>query len=132
VQNPYMTEGLAVYVPPRGPSVSLLGSVARPGDYEIVEEGTLAALLALTGGVSGALSEARLTRVGPDNKKETGTLDLARALAPGAPDVELRGGDVLFVPPIAVLQDVVEGRGDVLGTGADPRTTTTVGKTALA
>ena len=130
-QNPYMSEGLAVYVPPRGPSVSLLGSVARPGDYEIGEEGTLAALLALTGGVSGALSEARLTRVGPDNKKETGTLDLARALAPGAPDVELRGGDVLFVPPIAVLQDVVEVRGAFLGTGADPGRTTTVGKQTL-
>ena len=130
-QNPYMGEGLAVYVPPRGPSVSLLGSVARPGDYEIGEEGTLAALLALTGGVSGALSEARLTRVGPDNKKETGTLDLARALAPGAPDVELRGGDVLFVPPIAVLQDVVEVRGAFLGTGADPGKAMTVGKQTL-
>ena len=132
-QNPYMSEGLAVYVPPRGPSVSLLGSVARPGDYEIGEERTLATLLALTGGVSSqaALGEARLTRVGPDNKKETGTLDLARALAPGAPDVELRGGDVLFVPPIAVLQDVVEVRGAFLGTGADPGKATTVGKTTL-
>ncbi len=130
-QNPYMREGLAVYVPPRGPSVSLLGSVARPGDYEIGEEGTLAALLALIGGASGALSEARLTRVGPDNKKETGTLDLARALAPGAPDVELRGGDVLFVPPISVLQDVVEVRGAFLGTGADPGKTTTIGRPTL-
>jgi len=81
--------------------------------------------------VSGALSEARLTRVGPDNKKETGTLDLARALAPGAPDVELRGGDVLFVPPIAVLQDVVEVRGAFLGTGADPGKAMTVGKQTL-
>ncbi|MBI2554631.1 MAG: SLBB domain-containing protein [Candidatus Rokubacteria bacterium] len=132
-QNPYMSEGLALYVPPRGPSVSLVGSVARPGEYEIGEDRTLTAMLALTGGLGyqAALGEARLTRVGPDNKKETEGLDLARALAPGAPELELRRGDVLFVPPIAVLQDVVEVRGAFLGTGADPGRTTTVGKQTL-
>jgi hypothetical protein len=38
---------------------------------------------------------------------------------------------VLFVPPIAVLQDLVEVRGAFLGTGADPGKTTTVGKQTL-
>lgn len=132
-QNPYMTEGSAVFVPPKGPSVTLLGSVVRPGEYEIGEERSLATLLALTGGVSrqAALSEARLTRLGTDNKKATQTLDLARALAAGAPEVELEAGDVLFVPPISVLQDVVEVRGAFLGTGADPGKTTTIGKQTL-
>ncbi len=132
-QNPYMSEGLSVSVPPKGPSVTLLGSVARPGEYELDEDRSLASLLALTGGVSylAARSEARLTRVGPDSKKETEPLDLAKALAADAPPVELRGGDVLFVPPISVLQDVVEVRGAFLGTGADPGKTTTIGKPTL-
>jgi len=132
-QNPYVTEGLTVFVPPKGPSATLLGSVARPGEYEIGEERNLAALLALTGGVShlAAVSQARLTRLGSDNKKETETLDLAQVLAPGAPAVELQGGDVLFVPPISVLQDVVEVRGAFLGTGADPGKTTTIGRPTL-
>ncbi|MBI4588193.1 MAG: SLBB domain-containing protein, partial [Candidatus Rokubacteria bacterium] len=132
-QNPYMSEGVGLFVPPKGPSVTLLGSVVRPGEYEIGEERTLGGLLALTGGLSSqaALSEARLTRIGPDSKKETRALDLARALSAEAPEIELRAGDVLFVPPISVLQDVVEVRGALLGTGADPGKTTTVGKPTL-
>ncbi len=132
-QNPYITEGTSVFVPPKGPSVSLLGSVVRPGEYEIGEDKTLAALLALAGGVfhQSALSQARLTRLGPESKKATQTLDLATALAPGAPDVELEAGDVLFVPPISVLQDVVEVRGAFLGTGADPGKTMMSGKPTL-
>jgi protein involved in polysaccharide export with SLBB domain len=132
-QNPYLSEGLQVFVPPRGPSVSLLGSVARPGDYEIGEEGHLAALLALVGGVSGqaALAEARLTRIGPDQRKETRSLDLGQVLVAGAPPLPLQNGDVLFVPPIAVLQDVVEVRGALLGTGTEPGRTTTIGRPTL-
>lgn len=132
-QNPYMTEGVTVYVPPKGPSVTLLGSVARPGEYEIGEDPSLRSLLALTGGLSylAAQNQARLTRIGPDNKKETETLDLAEVLAAAAPAVPLQGGDVLFVPPISVLQDVVEVRGAFLGTGADPGKTTTIGRPTL-
>jgi protein involved in polysaccharide export with SLBB domain len=132
-QNPYVSEGVAVFVPPKGPSVTLLGSVVRPGEYEIGEDPSLVALLALTGGLSrqAALSDARLTRVGAENKKVTETLDLAQVLADDAPEVELQGGDVLFVPPISVLQDVVEVRGAFLGTGADPGRTTTGGRPTL-
>src|SRR5205814_1805786 len=82
------------------------------GEYEIGTSGSLRALLELVGGVSqaGAASDARLTRVGADDRKETLTLDLRTALK--APeDVVLQPGDTLFVPTIAVLQDLVEVRG---------------------
>lgn len=132
--NPLVAENTVVVVPPRGPTISLLGSVVHPGDYEIGEDPlSLQNLLALAGGVPAhaAISQARLTRIGPDSKKETQTLDLTRLLSPGAPPFEVQGGDVLFVPPISVLQDMVEVRGALLGTGADPGRTLTLGRPTL-
>lgn len=132
-QNPYMGEGVSIFVPLRGPSAAFRGSVARPGEYEIGEERTLQGLLALVGGPTGqaALGEARLTRIGENQKKETLTVDLAAAFQPAAAPIELRGGEVLYVPPLAVLQDVVEVRGALLGTGAEPGKTTTIGRPTL-
>src|SRR5882762_6748925 len=108
-QNPYVEEGLKIHVPPRAGSVMLSGAVRRPGEYEIGTAGSLRALLELVGGVSqaGAASDARLTRVGADDRKETLTLDLRTALK-DPDDVVLQPGDALFVPPITVLQDLVE------------------------
>jgi protein involved in polysaccharide export with SLBB domain len=77
-------------------------------------------LLELTGGLSptGAAGEARLTRVGADGRKETTSLDVRTA------DVPLQGGDVLYVPPLTLIQDVVEVRGAFNGTGETSKTTT--------
>jgi protein involved in polysaccharide export with SLBB domain len=111
-ENPYVTEGMAVAVPPRGPSASLVGTVVRAGEYEIGERGSLRELLRLTGGLTrdAAPADARLTRVGPDGKKVTLPLNLDVALKePG--DVLLRSGDSLYVPSLSVVQDVVEVRG---------------------
>lgn len=129
--NPYVTEGMTIVVPARGPSVTLSGTVARPGEYEIGENGSLFALLALTGGVSvqGAVNEARLTRIGPAGKKTTMPIDLTVALKPPA-DVILNAGDTLYVPPLSVIQDVVEVRGAFNGTGDVPKTVT-AGKPTL-
>jgi len=79
-------------------------------------------LLALTGGLgpTGAIGDARLTRVGADGRKETTSLDLRTA------DVPLQGGDVLYVPPLTVIQDVVEVRGAF--NGSDGSKTSTAGK----
>ena len=123
-QNPFVREGLRVHVPPRSGSVTLTGAVRRPGEYEIGRDGSLRSLLAVVGGLSqaAAASDARLTRVAADGRKEAFTLDLTTAIAPPA-DVPLRPGDALFVPPLSVLQDVVEVRGAFNGTPESSKTT---------
>jgi len=129
-QNPYVTEGTTITVPPRGPSVTLTGAFVRPGEYEIVGKESLRALLVLTGGLTqSAPGEARLTRIGPDGKKTTLPLDLTQALKAPA-DVELQPGDGVYVPPLAVVQDVIEARGAFNGT-SEPGRTTTAGKPTI-
>jgi protein involved in polysaccharide export with SLBB domain len=119
-QNPYIQEGMRIHVPPRRAAVTLQGDVRRPGEYELPNGGSLRELLELTGGLGpgGAMREARLTRIGPDGRKETTSLDLR------AEDVPLQGGDVLYVPPLTFIQDVVEVRGAFNGTGESSKTTT--------
>jgi protein involved in polysaccharide export with SLBB domain len=124
-QNPFVEEGMAIHVPPRGPFITLAGAVRRPGDYEIGPRASLRDLLDVTGGLSqnAAPTEARLTRLLPDGRKETTTVDLTKALARPA-DVPLGAGDQLFVPSLTLLQDVVEARGALNGTAESSRTTT--------
>jgi protein involved in polysaccharide export with SLBB domain len=123
-ENPFVEEGMRILVPPRGPSVTLAGAVRRPGEYEIGPSGSLAELLVLVGGVhqSAARADARLTRVGADGRKETSSVDLGTALARPA-DVKLTAGDTLYVPSVAILQDVVEVRGAFVGTAESSKTT---------
>jgi protein involved in polysaccharide export with SLBB domain len=130
-QNPFAEEGMRIHVPPKGPSITLTGAVRRPGEYEIGPSGSLRALLELVGGLTQASvgSDARLTRVGSDGRKETTAIDLQAALKPPA-DVALEAGDALFVPPLSVLQDVVEVRGAFNGT-PDSSKTTVAGKTTI-
>jgi protein involved in polysaccharide export with SLBB domain len=124
-QNPPVEEGIRIHVPPRAGSVTLNGAFRRPGEYEIGVSGGLSEVLELTGGLSqnAAATEARLTRTQPDGRKETISVDLTKALVRPA-DVPLKPGDVIFVPPLVVLQDVVEVRGAFNGTGDSSRTTT--------
>jgi protein involved in polysaccharide export with SLBB domain len=123
-ENPFVDDGMKIHVPPRGPSVTLTGAVRRPGEYEIGPSGSLAQLLGLVGGLqqSAARSDARLTRVGADGRKETSSVDLGAALTRPA-DVRLAPGDALWVPSVAVLQDVVEVRGAFVGTPESSKTT---------
>jgi len=124
-QNPFVEEGMAIHVPQRGPYITLAGAVRRPGDYEIGPRSSLRDLLDVIGGLAqnAAPTEARLTRLLPDGRKETITVDLTRALARPA-DVPLTTGDQLFVPSLTLLQDVVEVRGAFNGTAESSRTTT--------
>jgi protein involved in polysaccharide export with SLBB domain len=130
-QNPYMTEGISIAVPPKGPAVTLAGSVVRPGEYEIGPPKSLRALLELTGGLAteSAAAEARLTRIGLDGKKTTVPLDLTTALTSPA-DVPLQAGDTIYVPPLMVVQDIVEVRGAFNGT-AESAKTVTAGRPAI-
>lgn len=130
-QNPYVQDGTRVHVPPRAAAVTLAGAVRRAGEYELGPQGSLRELLELTGGLApgGAGSDARLTRIGADGRKETVSIDLRTALA-GTADVPLQGADTIFVPPLSVLQDVVEVRGAFVG-AADSSRTTTSGKPTI-
>ncbi|HEX9820813.1 MAG TPA: SLBB domain-containing protein [Methylomirabilota bacterium] len=130
-QNPYVQDGMRVHVPPRGPAVTLAGAVRRPGEYELGPGDSLRELLELTGGLApgGAGSDARLTRIRPDGIKETVSVDLRAALAPPA-DLTLQNADTLFVPPLSVLQDVVEVRGAFVG-APDSSKTATAGKPTI-
>ena len=123
-QNPFVQEGMRINVPPRMAPVTLAGAVRRPGEYELGPGGSLRDLLQLTGGVSvyGAGSEARITRVGPDGRKETTALDLTAVTA--AADMPLRAGDAIYVPPLTSIQDVVEVRGAFNGTTESAKTST--------
>src|SRR5919109_2310380 len=60
---------------------------------------------------------------------ETLSIDLRTALIPPA-DVPLQGADTVFVPPLSVLQDVVEVRGAFIG-AADSSKTQTAGKPTI-
>ena len=130
-QNPYVQDGTRVHVPPRGAAVTLTGAVRRPGEYELGPGESLRDVLELTGGLApgGAHSEARLTRIGPDARKETISVDLRTALTPPA-DVRLQAADTLFVPPLSVLQDVIEVRGAFIA-APDASKTTTAGKPTI-
>jgi protein involved in polysaccharide export with SLBB domain len=127
-QNPLVEEGMRIHVPPRSGYVTLSGAVRRPGSYELSRGGGLRDLLDLMGGLSqgAAGSKARLTHVGTDGRHVSTDLDLAAVLE-ARRDVPLTAGDVLYVPPGGVLQDVVEVRGALNGT-ADGAKTTTTGK----
>jgi protein involved in polysaccharide export with SLBB domain len=131
-QNPYVLDNMRVHVPARTAAVTLAGAVRRPGEYELGPTAGLREMLDLTGGLlpGGAGSDARLTRIGPEGRKETVSVDLRAALTPPDGDVPLRSGDTLFVPPLSVIQDVVEMRGAFVG-AADSSKTTTAGKPTI-
>ena len=116
-QNPLVREGMWIHVPPRLGTVTLSGAFRRPGEYEVLPDSSLADLASVVGGLSDASipSQARFTRLGPDGRRETTTLDVRAAMAtPGG--LPLKPGDALFVPTIAPLQDVIEVRGAFVGT----------------
>jgi polysaccharide biosynthesis/export protein len=130
-QNPYVADNMLVHVPPRAATVTLAGAARRPGDYELAPGGSLREILELTGGLApgAAGSDARLTRIGPDGRKETVSLDLRPTLTTAA-DVTMQPGDTLFVPPLSVIQDVIEVRGAFIG-APDSSKTQTAGKPTI-
>ena len=121
-QNPFAEEGLRIHVPPRSGSVTLSGAVRRPGEYEIGSTPSLRDLLDLIGGLSSTavLADARMTRIGPGDRREAMSLDL-RATPPA--DVILQPGDAIYVPAASSLQDVIEVRGAFNGSTESTKST---------
>ena len=129
-QNPLVGEGMTIYVPPKRETITLAGAVRRPGEYEFGPQGSLREVLDLTGGLlqTAAASQARLTRLSADGRRETLPVDLGALARPL--DVPLKPGDQLFVPAVTQLQDLVELRGAFNGT-ADSVKTQIAGKQTI-
>jgi polysaccharide export outer membrane protein len=115
-QNPLVREGMSIFVPPRLATATLSGAFRRNGEFELVGKSSLSELAALTGGFGdyAVPQQARLTRIMPSGRRETVTVDLKAALTRPA-DVLLQPGDVIFVPSITPLQDLIELRGAFVG-----------------
>ena len=101
-ENIEIRPGDTISVPKTG-IVYVVGSVSKAGGYPLNENEALSALqvLALAEGLQGtaAASKARILRTVPGTPIRAETaVDLDRLMAGKKPDVQLRAGDILFVP----------------------------------
>jgi polysaccharide biosynthesis/export protein len=96
---------------PRAPIVYVVGDVGRPAGL-LVDNGNLTVLqaLALAGGANhtAKMAGTRIIRKGPTGMTET-RVPLKKMLEAKAPDVNLQGDDILFVPVSGAR--VAAGRG---------------------
>lgn len=86
--NPLVWDGDVIYVPLRERAVTILGSVRRPGIYELRREQSVEALVALAGGRTAGAAERRVEMARVEKGKHV--------LTPV--HVGLRDGDVVYIP----------------------------------
>jgi polysaccharide export outer membrane protein len=88
-----------VYVPSAAERyVSLLGQVQHPGALQLDDSSTVAKLISLAGGLTEAAGRnAQIQIISPSTGK-TRVVTFRQALQPGALDLTLHSGDVIFVP----------------------------------
>ncbi len=88
-----------VYVPAASERyVSLLGQVQHPGALQLEDSTTVAKLISLAGGLTDAAGgNARIQIISPTTGK-TRVVTFKQVLQPGALDLTLHSGDVIFVP----------------------------------
>lgn len=84
----------------RGQQVNVLGQVNRPGRYPIEQASSLADILALAGGVGGNGADQIVLIRRNSGKGERQTIDTLEMFLDGklAKDMEVAGGDVIYVP----------------------------------
>jgi polysaccharide export outer membrane protein len=91
-----------VYVPEKGAGnrVSLLGQVARPGNYDLTPGMTLIQLISEAQGFTrfAAPADVAVTRAGPDGGKKRMRVNADAVVQGRADDLVLEPGDVVFVP----------------------------------
>lgn len=107
--------GDVIFVPPVGPTVSLVGEVRRPAIYELKGETTAEELIALGGGLTPQADPtlATLQRVNDARQRITINVNLADGAT-----VALKAGDVLRVPAIRpVLEESVTLNGHIYRPG---------------
>src|SRR5206468_1185764 len=116
---------------PRTLEVTLSGEVERPGTLTVSALRRLHEVILDAGGVTprGGVRRVHVSRRSGDTEVDLLRFELRAALKPPA-DISLEPGDALFVPPLSVLQDIVEVRGAFGGTPESSKTTV-AGKTTI-
>jgi polysaccharide biosynthesis/export protein len=108
--------GDAIFVPPVGPRVVVEGEVRRPALYEVRNEPSVAAVVALAGGLNAEANSSAMTlqRVVPNRGVSVQDISLSGAGA----QLAVRDGDVLQVPiNLDLLESTVELAGNVYRPG---------------
>jgi polysaccharide biosynthesis/export protein len=108
--------GDAIFVPPVGPRVTVEGEVRRPAIYEVRNEPSVAAIVALAGGLNAEANSAAITleRIVPNRGVSVQDISLAGAGA----QTSVRDGDRLQVPiNLELLESTVELTGNVYQPG---------------
>jgi protein involved in polysaccharide export with SLBB domain len=117
--NPVLQDGDRIVAPVSGDKAAVRGSIARGGDFEVIEGETVADLVAIAGGTPPWADRSRVelrrfvTPSGPSTEMIVVDLDGASAAT------EIQPGDQVFVPavPDYHLQRTVDVRGEVVYPG---------------
>lgn len=120
-----LENGDTLLVPPMGPQVTVDGMVRRPAVYELLDETSLAEVLALAGGIlpTAALRHIEVQRIEAHEKRTMLTLDLTSTGDPQEINEQLqafkiRDGDQVHIFPIAAYnEDAIYLQGHVLRPG---------------
>jgi len=86
---------------------TIIGGVARSGDYPLKKDMTVSKAIAAAGGQTprAKISEIRLTRMDNSGVSRSTRIDLSKISEGSEPDVALQPGDTIFVPEQAERQD---------------------------
>ncbi len=120
-----LENGDTLLVPPIGPQATVEGMVRRPAVYELLDEGSLAEVLELAGGIlpTAALRHIEVQRLEAHEKRTMLTLNLGASGDPEELNKQLiafkvRDGDQIHIFPIATYnEDAIYLEGHVLRPG---------------
>lgn len=102
-QNPYLNRGDVIYVPLKGPLVRVMGSVKKPGVYELLnDELNLRSLLSLAGGANTHTSKGDPIQVIRYVNGEKKILKTSSMNSVDLGHFKLLAGDIVFVPHFLV------------------------------
>ena len=109
--------GDAIFVPPVGPTVSVIGEVRRPAIYELTKEATVSELIELAGGLTSTADPriATVERVADSHQRITVDIDLSTQ---SGLNQTVRSGDVVRIRAIRpILENSVALSGHVYRPG---------------
>jgi len=98
INNPQVSVFIREY---RSRSVSVIGSVQKPGSYKLLGARTLIHMISEAGGLTDrAGPELYLMRIGADGRSSRITVDIEELMVQGLPEANLvvRAGDVINIP----------------------------------
>lgn len=121
--NPTLRDGDTVIVPRIKRLIRLKGTTVKRGAYELLEGEDLYDLIFFLGmGLTAETSlqdESYVVRIGEDERRKIIPFDLRRLRDDRnyASELPLSDGDIVSIPSIAILQNVVVVRGAIFGQG---------------